>query len=111
MYAHSPLLEEAHQLALKLTQIFNTHSNRKKALTKMNRWIQKAQKSRFSCFDVFIKTLERYKANIFNYFKNRRNSGFVEGLNSKIKVIKKRCYGIKGPSYRSKIVKKKEEDM
>jgi len=29
-----------------------------------------------------------------NYFKNRRNSGFVEGLNNLIKVVKRRCYGI-----------------
>jgi hypothetical protein len=26
--------------------------------------------------------------------KQRKNSGFVEGLNNKIKVIKRRCYGI-----------------
>ncbi|MHA2219756.1 MAG: transposase, partial [Candidatus Hodarchaeales archaeon] len=31
---------------------------------------------------------------ITNYFEARFNSGFVEGLNNKIKVIKRRCYGI-----------------
>ena len=33
---------------------------------------------------------------ILNYFhrKQRKNSGFIEGLNNKIKVIKRRCYGI-----------------
>jgi transposase len=30
----------------------------------------------------------------FNYFLQRHNSGFVEGLNNKIKVLKRRCYGI-----------------
>ena len=31
-----------------------------------------------------------------NYFyhRQRKNSGFTEGLNNKIKVIKRRCYGI-----------------
>ncbi len=29
-----------------------------------------------------------------NYFLRRETSGFVEGLNNKIKVIKRRCYGI-----------------
>jgi transposase len=29
-----------------------------------------------------------------NYFKKRLNSGFVEGLNNKIKTIKRRCYGL-----------------
>ena len=31
---------------------------------------------------------------ITNYFINRQTSGFVEGFNNKIKVIKRRCYGI-----------------
>ena len=84
-------------MALKLTHIFNTHGNRKEALTKMNRWIQKVKNSRLTCFDGFIKTLERYKATILNYFKNRRNSDFVEGLNNKIKVLKRRCYGLSKP--------------
>jgi transposase len=31
---------------------------------------------------------------IINYFVNRLSSGFVEGLNNKVKTIKRRCYGI-----------------
>ncbi|MEA1895312.1 MAG: transposase, partial [Euryarchaeota archaeon] len=42
----------------------------------------------------FISTLDKYMDKITNYFINRQTSGFVEGLNNKIKVIKRRCYGI-----------------
>ena len=97
IYKHSPLLKEAHKTALKLTHIFNTHHNRKVALTKVNRWIQSVQNSGLSSFKGFIKTLERYKSHILNYFKNHKNSGFVEGLNNKIKVLKRRCYGLSKP--------------
>ena len=31
---------------------------------------------------------------IINYFVNRESSGFVEGLNNKLKVLKRRCYGL-----------------
>jgi transposase len=31
---------------------------------------------------------------ITNYFTHRSNSGWVEGLNNKIKVLKRRCYRI-----------------
>ncbi len=31
---------------------------------------------------------------IANYFVSHKSSGFVEGLNNKIKIIKRRCYGI-----------------
>lgn len=97
MYTHSPLLKKAHKMAIKLTHIFNAHHNRKMALTEMTRWIESVKSSDLTCFDGFIKTLEKYKVNILNYFKARKNSGFVEGLNNKIKVLKRRCYGISKP--------------
>lgn len=94
LYKHSPKLKAAHSLALKLTQIFNTYCNKKSGLAKINRWIERAKKSDVICFKKFIGTLEKYKVYIANYFKKRRNSGFVEGLNNLIKVAKRRCYGM-----------------
>ena len=94
LYQHSPLLKKAHRYALKLTQIFNTHSSRKSGMAKINRWIHSVEKSDLSCFDGFITTLKKYQPYVANYFKNRRTSGFVEGLNNKIKVAKRRCYGL-----------------
>jgi transposase len=46
------------------------------------------------CFNSFLVTLDKRLEEITNYFVARQNSGFVEGLNNKIKVIKRRCYGI-----------------
>lgn len=96
-YKYSPKIKEAHKHALKLTHIFNTHHNRKAALTMVSRWIESVQASKVIVFNGFIKTLIKYKSCILNYFKDRRNSGFVEGLNNKIKVLKRRCYGISKP--------------
>ena len=93
LYKHSPILRKAHSYALRLTHIFNTHSNRKSALAKITRWIISIEKSKLTIFDSFIDTLNKYKPYIGNYFKSRKNSGFVEGLNNKIKVAKRRCYG------------------
>lgn len=45
-------------------------------------------------FNKFIKTLRKWKNEIANYFINRNTNAFVEGLNNKIKVLKRRCYGI-----------------
>jgi transposase len=93
LYKYSPLLKKAHSYALRLTHILNTHSNRKRGMEKINRWISMVEKSDLKIFETFIKTLTKYKSSIANYFKGRKNSGFVEGLNNKIKVIKRRCYG------------------
>jgi transposase len=94
LYHYSPLLKKAHRYALKVTSIFNTHSSRKSGLAKFGRWINAVEKSGLSCFSTFISTLKKYMPFIANYFKDRKNSGFVEGLNNKIKVIKRRCYGL-----------------
>ena len=93
LYKYSPTLKQAHSYALKLTHIFNSHGSRKSSLTKVNRWIAKIEKSNLKCFTKFIATLQKYQFGILNYFKNRKTSGFVEGLNNKIKLIKRRCYG------------------
>jgi transposase len=93
LYKYSPTLKSAHSYALKLTQIFNSHSSRKLAYSKLKRWIVSIEKSELECFNSFIVTLNKYRSGIANYFKQRKNSGFVEGLNNKIKVIKRRCYG------------------
>ena len=94
LYKHSPELKKAHSFALKLTQIFNTHSHRKSGVAKIERWISSVEQSNITCFKTFIKTLKKYKPYIANYFKKRKTSGFVEGLNNKIKVLKRRCYGL-----------------
>lgn len=94
LYCYSPILKKAHSLALKLTHIFNAHGNRKSSMAKINRWIRRVQKSELQCFNSFINTLNKYKPYIANYFKARKNSGFVEGLNNKIKVATRRCYGL-----------------
>ena len=38
--------------------------------------------------------IHKYKNELVNYFRRRETSGFVEGFNNKIKVLKRRCYGI-----------------
>ena len=94
LYTHSPALKKAHRQALKLTQIFNTHSSRRSGIAKINRWITSVEKEGLSYFKSVVKTLRKYLPTIANYFKGRKNSGFVEGLNNKIKVLKRRCYGL-----------------
>ena len=57
-------------------------------------WKGLVQQSGVTCFEDFLKTLDERMEIITNYFEDRHSSGFVEGLNNKIKVIKRRCYGI-----------------
>lgn len=93
-FKYSPIMKKAYKFRNKLTEIFDQNISEKQAKRKIKRWIKNVEKSRLTCFNTFIKTLRKLWDDILSYFKNRLNSGFVEGFNNKIKVIKRRCYGI-----------------
>jgi transposase len=96
LFKYSPMLEQAYQFQKGLTEIFNKNINKQEAEKLIKEWINSVNESELTCFDKFIATLNEYWDGILNYFyrKQRKNSGFIEGLNNKIKVIKRRCYGI-----------------
>jgi len=94
LFALSPDLKQAYQFREQLTAIFDSPIKKTAAQRKFRAWIKRVQKSGLTCFDQFIKTLLNWLDEISNFFINRDTSGFVEGFNNKIKVLKRRCYGI-----------------
>jgi transposase len=94
LFRYSPKLKQAYDLQQQLTGIFDQHISPTSAKIKIRAWIKRVARSELRCFDMFINTLVRWWEEIINYFVNRDNSGFVEGLNNKLKVLKRRCYGL-----------------
>ena len=62
---------------------------------RLEKWMAKIACSTLSCFDNFLKTLRNHLPAIANYFDRRANSGFVEGINNKLKTITRRSYGLR----------------
>ena len=91
---HAPELVMAYLLCLTLTNIFESQITKEQARSQLRGWKRWVQKSGIECFNSFLNTLQERIEEITNYFVERQSSGFVEGLNNKIKVIKRRCYGI-----------------
>jgi transposase len=96
LFSYSPLLKAAYQFCCQLTAIYNSDSDSDTttAHLKFNKWMVAVQASELTCFNRFITTLKKYQPEIENYFQDRNSSGFVEGFNNKVKVMKRRCYGI-----------------
>ena len=94
LFRRSPALKVAYKLCCQLTGIYNSKIGQRKASRKLDQWIGKVQASEVKCFNKFIATLRKFKVEIVAYFKGRHTSGFVEGFNNKVKVLKRRCYGI-----------------
>ena len=93
-FGYSPDLKEAYQLRNDLTDIFDKAYTKQEAVAEFKKQEENVIESGLNCYDSFIKTLNSFQSQIANYFNNRSSSGFVEGFNNKIKVIKRRCYGI-----------------
>jgi transposase len=77
-----------------LTEIFEKQIGKRQAKFQLTAWIERVRDSTLCCCNTFLTTLEKWMDEIAHYFHDRQTSGFVEGLKNKIKVIKRRCYGI-----------------
>jgi len=95
LFAHSPALHQAYTFREELTAIFNQDLSVAQAEQRLAAWVRKVQLSGLDTFEGFIKTLRHHWQYIINYFDQRITSGFVEGLNNKIKTITRRCYGLR----------------
>ena len=94
LLGHSPALEQAYCLRQVLTGIFNSPFTKACATAAIEGWCEQVCASGLRCFDGFLTTVANWREEITNYFLKRQNSGFVEGLNNKLKVLKRRCYGL-----------------
>jgi transposase len=94
LFALSPALHTAYSLREALTAIFDQATSRRRAQQQLRAWQNQVRRSGLKCFDTFLNTLDRFWLEITNYFVKRESSGFVEGINTKIRVLTRRSYGL-----------------
>ena len=93
-FQYSPDLKLAYDFREELTAIFESPLTKEAASKLIRDWQNRVSQSALTCFDKFLATIDNWFDKIINYFTDRLSSGFVEGLNNKIKTTKRRCYGI-----------------
>lgn len=94
LFAQAPVLRAVHLMREILTVIFETAESKAQATEWLGMWRQFLTHHAIEGFERFLTTLDHHFDEITNYFLDRQTSGFVEGFNNKIKVLKRRCYGI-----------------
>ncbi|MEG4206429.1 ISL3 family transposase [Microcoleus sp. Pol7_A1] len=87
----SPKLKTMHELKEKIRQIFEEKNDWLVGLLKLGMWLSEAQKY----FPNSQKTIIRWLDEIIAYFDHRTTSGVVEGINNKLKLIKRSGYGFR----------------
>lgn len=82
-------LKVMHQLKEKFREIFEKPQQWSEGLIEVGEWLSKAQKYFVNSQSTIIRWLDE----ILAYFENRTTSGVVEGINNKLKLIKRKAYG------------------
>ena len=94
LFSYSPRLKAAYTLREELTAILELPLTFEQGIRRLRAWSAKVRRQGLDCFHTFLTTLDNWLVQIANYFRDRRSSGFVEGLNNRLKTLKRRCYGI-----------------
>lgn len=105
VYELSPMLRKLHQLKERFRSIFKHITDRKQAERFLQAWI--CEVKQFGCdkLSEFVKTLENWWEPVLNYFGRRVTNGPVEGINNRVKLIKRRAYGYRNvTNFRNRIV-------
>lgn len=87
----SPLLEKMHQLKESFRKVFENNKNWEEGLFGLTNWLKDAR----TYFPKSCGTIRRWIDEITAYFDHRTTQGTVEGVNNKLKVIKRRGYGFR----------------
>lgn len=89
-----PILYAVWDLRQKLHDWYEKDNSPEQALLSLKQWIEDARSLGLEQLDKFCNTLENWQTEITNFFASRITSGFVEGMNNKIKLIKRIAFGI-----------------
>ena len=93
MFVVSPALQRLHDLKEAFRTVFETAPDRPTAREQLADWVRDVEAGSMSSLTKFVTTLHNWWEVILNYFHARLSSGMVEGLNTKLKLIKRLAYG------------------
>jgi transposase len=94
LLALAPALRAAHMMREILTVIFDQAPSKTQGKQWLGMWRAFVASHAIEGFEKFLTTLDNHLEEVTNYFLHRQTSGFVEGFNNKIKILKRRCYGL-----------------
>jgi transposase len=89
----SPVLEKAWELKEEFRDLLQI-PDVKESIQALNHWYENVSQSKLNLFYRAKGTVKRWEQHIINYFETRITNGFAEGLNNKIKLIKRIGYGV-----------------
>lgn len=94
LFREYPALEEAYEVSMQLTQIYNTTKSKGVGLTKLAHWYNRVERLNLEFFKSVITTMQNNYDTIANYFNRRATNASAESFNAKIKAFRSQFRGV-----------------
>lgn len=85
----SKRLTKAYQWKEEFRAIYEKHLTVEEGKHQIEQWLRQAR----TIYCEVVATIRTHKYGICNYFRNRTTNGVMEGINNRIKLIKRQAYG------------------
>lgn len=89
-----PDLYQITRLRQRLYYWYETDFTQEAAKEDLEKWMGDATQLEIKALDSFCNTLRNWLSEIVGFFNHRVTSGFVEGVNCKIRLIKRIAFGL-----------------
>ena len=96
LFEHEPLIAEAWGLKEAFRSIYKA-PHRGEAERRLDRFLAAVDRAQLPAFSAFADGVRLWRAELLAYFDEPTTNGYAEGVINKVKVIKRRAYGI--PSF------------
>jgi len=104
LFQREPLLAQAWGLKERFRAIYQSR-DRAEAERRLELFLAAAERAQIPSFTAFANSLRDWREQLLAYFDQPTTNGYAEGVINKIKVIKRRAYGLPSfDSYRSRIL-------
>ena len=87
----SEILESMHILKEAFHSLFEKSNNLGDGILELTDWLKKAQ----PYYEKSVETIKRWFGEIVGYFEERTTNGIVEGINTKLKLLKRCGFGFR----------------
>ncbi len=93
MFARDPIIAEAWGLKEAFRDTYRATS-RTDAQQRLDTFFLAVDRAGFPAFDGFAKGIRSWQEELLGYFDEPTTNGYAEGVINKVKVIKRRAYGL-----------------
>jgi len=96
LFEHEPLIAEAWALKEAFRSIYRA-PDRREAERRLERFLGAVERAQLPAFTAFADGVRLWRGELLAYFDEPTTNGYAEGVINKVKVIKRRAYGL--PSF------------